>query len=181
MKQMFERKLYIIWFVLTCSCLPAFSSVINLGEDDTYNTETRMFHIERSKNRNIVCYDLNLDAMNYPDKESPLSVYWINREEHPGRHGTMSYIQQKLAYGYAVVGKQNGVITIVLNAVKNRKITIEQNNNKYICRMDISNQSSALSKVYVKTKASNSLQVEYVDIQGYSLETGIVVTERIIP
>ena len=172
---------YIIWFVLTCSCLPAFSLVIDPGEDDTYNTETRMFHIERSKNRNIVCYDLNLDVMNSPDKESPLSVYWINREEHPGRHGDMSYIQKKLAYGYDVVGKQNGAITIVLNAVKNRKITIEQNKKKYICRMDINNKSSVLSKIYVKTRPSNSLQVEYVDIHGYNLETGVVVTERIIP
>ncbi len=150
-------------------------------EDDTYGTETRLFHIERSKNKNIVCYDLNADAAGAPDGKSPLSVYWINREEHPGQQGPLSYIQQKLAYGYNVVGKQDDVIVIELNAVKNRKITLDRNDGKYICRMEINKHPSALLKVYVKTKTSNSLQVEYVDIQGYDLATGTSVSERITP
>ena len=171
----------IIGLVLAYNCLPVFSTPPNLGDDNTYSTEARLFHIERSKNRNIVCYDLNTDATNILDEKSPMLVYWVNREEYPGKHGPLSYIQKKLAYGYTVIGKQNGVITIELNAVKGRKITIEQNNQRYSCRMEINKQPSTLSKVYVKTKTSNSLQVEYIDIQGCSLETGALVTERITP
>ncbi len=170
-----------VCFVLIFYCLPGFSSTSSPDENDTYSTENRLFHIERSKNRNIVCYDLNVDAIGVPDEKMPLSVYWVNREEHPGQHGSLSYIQQKLAYGYTVIGKQNGVITIELNAVKNKKVTIEQNDQKYICQTEINKQPSALLKIYVKTKTSNSLQVEYVDIQGVNLATGTPVTERITP
>ena len=171
----------IIGLVLAHHCLPVFSLSANPADDNTYSTEARLFHIERSKNRNIVCYDLHVDATGKPDEKSPMSVYWVNREEHPGKQGSLSYIQQKMAYGYTVTENQNGVIAIELNAVKGRKVTIEQSNQKYFCRMEINKQPSTLSKVYVKTKTSNSLQVEYIDVQGYNLETGVLVTERIKP
>jgi len=60
------------------------------------------------------------------------------------------------------MGKQNGVLAIELNAAKNRKITVERNEEKYFCRIEINNQPSVLQKIYVKTKTNNSLQVEYV-------------------
>ncbi len=170
-----------VCFVLLCCCLPKISSASSPDEDDTYITKNRLFYIERSKNRNIVCYDLNQTTTGEPNEKTPLSVYWINREEHPGQQGTLSYIQQKMAFGYTVVEKRNGTITVELNAVKNRKITIEQNGREYFCQTEINKQPSTLLKIYVKTKANNSLQVEYVDIQGLNLATGTPVSERITP
>ena len=176
-----HRIVYISIFVQYLYCLSGFLPVALPNDDNTYSTEKRLFHIERSKNRNIVCYDLNTDTTGAPDEKKPLSVYWINREEHPGRRGDLSYIQEKLAYGYTVTGKQNGVIIIELNAVKDRKITVEHNERKFFCRIEINRQPSALQKIYIKTKTNNSLQVEYVDIQGFDLATGLLVTERITP
>lgn len=149
--------------------------------DETYHTVNRLFYIERSKNKNIVCYDLNPGVKGKPDDKNPLSVYWINREEHPGQQDALSYIQSKLAFGYAIIGKHSGVIAIELNAVKDRKLTIEWDGEKYFCQTNINKQPSALYKIYVKTKTSNSIQVEYVDIYGYNVNTGLLVTERITP
>jgi len=159
-------------------CLLGLLLSSDLYIDDTYPDEKRLFHIERSKNKNIVCYDINTDKTGVPDEKKPLSVYWINREEHPGRRGELSFIQEKLAYGYTVLGNQSGIITIELNATKNRKITIEHNGQKYFCRIEINKQPAVLQKIYVKTKTSNSLQVEYVDLHGFDLVTGSSVTER---
>ena len=159
----------------------SFSSKPAPEMNDSYIEDNRLFHIERSKNKNIVCYDINTDATGVPDEKKPLTVYWINREEHPGRRGELSYIQEKLAYGYTVKGKQNGVVAVELNAAKNRKITIERNEEKYFCRIEINNQPSVLQKICVKTKTNNSLQVEFVDIQGFDLATGASVTERFFP
>ena len=103
-------------------CLLGLLWAFDLYKDTTYPNEKRLFHIERSKNKNMVCYDLNMDLTGKPDEKQPLSVYWINREEHPGRRGELSYLQEKLAYGYTVDGKQNEAIIIGLNAVKNRKL-----------------------------------------------------------
>ena len=174
--------LYIVIYLIQYGC---FSSVFfptdTPDKDNTYSTEKRLFHIERSKNKNIVCYDINTDTTGDPDEKKPLSVYWINREEYPGQHGELSYMQHKLAYGYTVLGKENGAIIIELNAAKNKKITVEQNDRKYFCRMDINQQPSVLLKIYIKTKIHNSLQVEYVDIHGLDLAKGTPVMERFIP
>ena len=149
--------------------------------DNTYGTEKRLFHIERSKNKNIVCYDLNIDTAGVPDEKKPLTVYWINREEHPGQRDELNFIQERFAYGYTVKGKQNGIISIELNAAKNRTITIERNQDKYVCMIEINKRPSVLQKLYVKSKPNNSLQVEYVDIHGFDLTTGASVTERFFP
>ena len=52
-------------------------------EGNLYLTPQRLFHISRSINRNLVCYDVNLVGGKL-DKEKPLSVYWVNREERMG-------------------------------------------------------------------------------------------------
>ncbi len=148
--------------------------------DDLYPTSTRLFHIERSKNKNIVCYDLNPGLTGNPDDKEPVAVYWINREEHPGQRNTLSYVQRKMAFGYAIVDKNNGIITIEINALKKRKITIEQDTKTgYFCKTEIDLQPAVLQKIYVKTQASNSMQVEYVDVSGCSMATGLPVKERI--
>ena len=174
-------KYSLIYFIAYLCCLPGISRFIPPDNDNIYGTEKRLFHIERSKNKNIVCYDFHTDETGAPDEKKPLSVYWINREEHPGQYGELSYIQEKMAFGYTVTGKQNGRVTIELNAAKKRAITIDHDGQKYFCRIDINRQSSALQKIYIKTKANNSLRVEYVDIQGLDLATGKPVTERITP
>ena len=178
----FKKMKYIVMCFFACFvCVSGFSLIILPDEDNTYNTEKRLFHIERSKNKNIVCYDLNANTTDVLDEKKPLSVYWINREEHPGQYGKLSYIQEKLAYGYTVKGKQNGKITIELNAAKNREITIEHNGREYVCLIDINRQPSVLKMIYIKTKTGNSLQVEYVDIHGLDLAVGMPVKERFTP
>lgn len=167
-------------FLFSLCCWSGLLLASEPDKNDTYPTENRLFHIERSKNKNIVCYDIHVDETGIPDEKKPLSVYWINREEHPGRYGELSFIQEKLAYGYTVLGKENGMVTIELNAARNRKITIDRNECQYFCRIEINHQPSVLQKIYIKTKTNNSLQVEYVDIQGLDLSTGASVTERII-
>ena len=128
-----------------------------------------------------MCYDLNTDITGKPDAKNPLSVYWINREEYPGRHGELSFIEQKLAYGYTVTGKKDEMITIGINAAKDKIITIEQDEHGFFCRIEINSKPSVLTKIFIKTKTPNSLQVEYVEINGFDQITGMPVNERITP
>jgi len=173
--------LYILLFIMAFGGSSGFEDDFEADEDDTYATENRLFHIERSKNKNIVCYDLNADDTGVPNDKKPLTVYWINREKYPGRRGELSFIQEKLAYGYTVIRKQEGRFYLELNATKNREITLESREEKYICRIDINSQPAALQKIYVKSKQNNSLQVEYVEIQGIDLATGVSISERFYP
>jgi hypothetical protein len=150
------------------------------ASDETYPSKTRLFHIERSKNKNIVCYDFKIDASGKPDKKMPVDVYWINREEYPGKRGELSYIQRKLAYGYTIVGCDDKTVIVELNAVKDRKVIIEEDESQhYSGKMIINQQQAILQKVYVKTQSPDSMTVEYVELSGVNIETGFPVTERI--
>ena len=42
------------------------------------------FHIARSLNRNLVCYDANQTNAKL-DSQEPIKVYWLNREKEPGK------------------------------------------------------------------------------------------------
>lgn len=152
------------------------------SEDNTYVTDIRLFHIERSINKNIVCYDLNSDTSGALNKKEPIHVYWINREEHPGQRGELNYVQKELAFGYKVTSVDNNTALLKLNAVKTRPVTLEQSGDqKYVCKTDINGRPAVLRKIYVQTPTGNSLRVEYVEIFGTDFETGMSVSERITP
>lgn len=161
---------------------PFFAFGFTGSEGNTYVTDIRLFHIERSVNKNIVCYDFNSDASGALNRKDPIHVYWINREEHPGQRSELNYIQKETAFGYKVASAADDAVSVRLNAVKNRPVTIEQNGDrKYVCKTDINGQAAVLRKIYVRTCANNSLRVEYVEVFGTDCKSGMSVSERIIP
>lgn len=149
-----------------------------LWADNTYPTPQRLFHIARSVNRNLVCYDVNLEKGNLNPRK-PLKVYWINREEHPGKRGELSYIQRKMAYGYKVVSSRPGLSICTLTAYPKRQLVITRWKSGYACLVTINKQKALLRSLYVKAHPRNPLKVEYVELRGVSVATGRPVTERV--
>lgn len=149
------------------------------AQDNTYPTKERLFHIERSKNKNLVCYDANIADGKLADK-NPLTVYWVNREESPGESKPLTAIQKKLAYGYKVVSQNENTCEVSLSAYSGRNLTIKKQNNSYVCTIIINNEPAILQSLYVKAKEGNSLSVEYVELRGVSVKTQETVSERIL-
>ncbi|MCQ2258985.1 MAG: DUF4833 domain-containing protein [Bacteroidaceae bacterium] len=139
--------------------------------------EGRLFFIERSKNSNIVCYDVVVKN-NTLDTSKPLDVYWIKNEEDGKREG-LSLIERKLAYGYKVVSKGNNEATIKLSAYDKQSVRICKQKNKWVALITIKGKECQLTKLYVKAKPTNSLSVEYVELRGISTATGEEVVDRI--
>lgn len=148
------------------------------GTDNTYPTPERMFYIERSKNRNIVCYDVSLTGGKL-NTGKPLSVYWIDREENPGERKELSSIQRYMAYGYKLVSADDDSAEVILTAHPARKLTIRRLGGKYVCLIEIAGSMAVLQRLYVKAKESNSMSVEYVELFGMDMETLRPVNERI--
>jgi len=138
----------------------------------------RLFHIERSKNRNLVCYDVNLTD-GVLDLKQPMDVYWVNQEERMGEVKGLSAIEKKFAYGYKVLSKGEDSCNITLSAYPGRELTIRKEGDKYICTTRIDGQPAVLEKLFVKAKGSNSLTVEYVELTGRTMQGDKVVTERV--
>lgn len=148
-------------------------------DENTYPTTGRLFHIARSANKNLVCYDIN-SPEGILDTQNPLNVYWVNREETPGKTNGLNMIQRKMAYGYKVLSQDDDSCDISLRAYPDRKLTISKRGDKYVCTTTINGQIAILQSLYVKAKASNPLSVEYVELHGIMPDTQQMVSERIM-
>lgn len=169
----------ILWMagVVLCFFLPEFLLAAE-PEGNLYPTPTRLFHIARSVNRNLVCYDVRLSDGRLDTKE-PMEVYWMNREEHEGQRGGLSFIQRKLAYGYDVVDKGDDSSVVTLTAYPARQLEIVRDGERYVCRTIIGGQQSILRWLYVKASDWNPLAVEYVELHGQVVATGEEAVERL--
>jgi len=151
-----------------------------MAQDKGETSPNRLFHIERSKNRNLVCYDINLDENGRLHSKQPMEVYWVNREERPGEVKGLSGIERRFAYGYKVTQTGDNTCRVTLSAYPDRELTIgQQEAGHYNCTIEINGETAILQKLYVKAKESNSLTVEYVELTGISQTTGNEVTERV--
>ena len=89
--------------------------------EDLYLTAERLFHISRSVNRNLVCYDAHLTNNGQLITDEPINVYWVNREERPGEKNGLNYFQRKMAYGYKVVDEGDDYSVVTLSAFRNTR------------------------------------------------------------
>ncbi len=138
----------------------------------------RLFHISRSANRNIVCYDVCLTDGQL-NLDTPIHVYWHNNEDHPGMEEELSLIQRKLAYGYKVISTNRNEAQVQLTAYKHRLITVCHHENQWKCKVSINDTECLLTEIYVKANPHNPLKVEYVELRGMSLADGSILVEQI--
>lgn len=138
----------------------------------------RLFHIARSLNKNIVCYDVNT-VNGKLDTKNPIHVYWHNNEDKPGVEEELSALQRRLAYGYKVRSTGQNEAYVSLTAYNKRQMRICQQGKTWIAVIKINGQDCRLKELYVKTKGPMS--VEYVELRGTPLTGGKQISERIKP
>ena len=140
-----------------------------------------LFKIERSKNKNIVQYDICVSENGDAPDSKPVRAYWILVN---GQKEDLNAIQKRLAYGITSQEKLGeNKYRIIVVALKDRKILIEKSAEGYRATALISGKESILEKVYVKSEERmlGLPKVHYVDLFGRAVQTDASVKERIIP
>ena len=97
----------------------------------------------------------------------------------PGKTNGLSFIQKKMAYGYKVISVAEHTCTITLTAYPEKKLTICREGDHFVCHVKIDNRQAILQSLYVKASPNNPLNVEYVELQGITTDTGVPVTEKV--
>ena len=138
-----------------------------------------LFFIERSKNRNLVQYDVCLKDGTELIDQSPVKAYWVLEN---GETKTLNVLESKLAYG---VRSQTRLGTnrylINLAALKTKDIVVEKVDDDYKAILLIDGKPSYLEKVYVKSEErwSGLPKVHYVDVFGSTVDSDTPVKERL--
>jgi len=145
----------------------------------SWNKTDPLFFIERSKNKNLVQYDVQLMENNDLREPSPVVVYWVLEN---GRQQGLNLIQRKYAYGIDSQDKvEKNKFRILLVVLKDREIIVERINGFYKAAVIIGGKYSILKKVYVKSKEGliGAPKVSYIDLFGWDIQTNLPMRERI--
>ena len=140
-----------------------------------------LFFIERSKNKNLVQYDVRLtENRNLPDLR-PVNAYWILEN---GKHEELNSVEKDYAYGIARQQKlDKDKFKIILAAFKGLEIIVERMNDSFKALVPINGKESILQKIYIKSEETGALfpRIIYVDLFGRIKGTGLAIKERFIP
>lgn len=170
-----KTRVTLILLFLFSGLYPQLNATSSTSDDSPY----RLFHIARSKNANLVCYDVNLKGKS-PDEDSPIHVYWINRTDHPGERSELNYIQRTMAYGYSSKKLGDGSFEVSLVAFPERKLILLKDGNVWKSRIVINGKLAWLQKIFVQAKPESFMKVAWIELTGVDIKTGAALTERII-
>jgi hypothetical protein len=136
------------------------------------NTRTRhLFKIERSKNENIVQYDVQIEADGKLDSREPVIAYWV-RLAKDGRKEDLNWVEKKFAYGFkAEYNAETNTATLDMVAKINRKINVREVRGEYRAETVIAGQSACLEKIYITSKGKG-LATEVISIELFGVDEG---------
>ena len=141
-----------------------------------------LFHIERSKNANIVQYDAQLGSNGMLHSKTPVVGYWV-RHAHEGEIKELTWVQRKFAYGFKVkLNKKENTARMDMVADLGRSIMIKQDRDDYRAIADIDGVESYIDKLFIhSTGSGTSTKVAYIDLYGTAVSNQAEQYERIIP
>lgn len=184
----------VVMLLLTMGCGTSVTENVAVGEGETSSSMAderspsdeghteRLFHIERSKNANIVCYDARLTSDDELDTDRPVEVYWILKAED-GRRGELNWIQKRKAYGFEVEPATSGDgYEMIIVPMPDRKITVKKVDGEVRAETRINGKDAVLEKVYIEsTTGWTGPKVHYVRLFGKGVVEGQELVEKIVP
>jgi hypothetical protein len=140
-----------------------------------------LFVLQRSKNKNEVHYDAQLDDDGKLHPKQPVIAYWRMHAED-GRREDLGYFERKKAYGFDVKADGSGKhYTMVLVAYRERPIKLYLKGDVPVAEAVIDGQPAYLKKLFIAADESGLLPaVKYLELHGLDLKTGKPRYEKII-
>jgi hypothetical protein len=167
------RSSFTVLLLIILSLFPG--SIFAVSEEKV----SHLFFIERSKNKNLVQYDIHLtEDSDLPDP-SPISVYWILEN---GRREELNTIEKKYAYGIAHQEKlEKDKFKVILAGLKGLEIIVERMNDSFKAMVCIDGRESILEKIYIKSeeKLTGPPKILCIDLFGRTKEISLPIKERI--
>jgi len=166
-------KVICIVVVLVFALLTGFAQSLSCIKADP------LFFIERSKNKNVVQYDVCLKDDTDLIDQSPVKAYWVLEN---GETKSLNILEDKLGYGIQSQRKLGtNRFAFNLAALKTKDIVVEKVDDDYKAILLIDGKPSYLEKVYVKSEErwSGLPKVHYVDVFGSTVGSDTPVKERL--
>lgn len=141
-----------------------------------------LFLVERSKNRNVVVYEANMEGSNL-NSGDPVRVYWIMYEKSGNPTEDLNFLERRSAYGITVqAGEQEGHFIVTLPSFSRPIEVYIDENGVAVAVTQVNEGRAKLDRIYIKATDGWGLpKVEYVDVFARNIEDDSEIHERIIP
>ena len=172
----FALSLSMVFLVITCNML------LIPRQPLCADLETQhLFKLGRSKNANIVQYDVQLTSNGKLHPKEPVIAYWIRLAED-GRKKELKPFQRKWYYGFkAKCDSASNSAIMELDRCK-RSIKIYELEGLYRGEVQIDGQPAFLEKIFVTSiKKKVFPNTGYVELYGKDTKTGEDRYEKIEP
>lgn len=157
------------------------------GIKDNYpvpeKTIARLFYIQRNHNANTIVYDAVFDNKGILVEKSPVDIYWLRYQEQ-GQRMELRNIEKLFAYGAdctPIKGRKNEYdLKLAANRKRNFRL-VQKEPFKALVVTSINQHESQIDHIYIF--ADNTTywpKVKYIELFGFSLETGQPTYERIL-
>jgi hypothetical protein len=139
-----------------------------------------IFHIERSKNKNVVRYDARIDKDGHLDAKEPVVSYWLGPD---GKRWSVTLVDRTFFYGFTVRKDRGGDFWhLTIAAAKGRPMKLYLKDGQPLAEGRIAGVTALLKKFFVQFKENTPLSgVSYVDLIGVDAKTGEPRQERVVP
>lgn len=146
------------------------------------NIDNMLFYLQRDPNINTVIYALNLQKNGDVNPSEPLHAYWIRYGEN-GEKKELSFIQRKFAYGILAKAIGNDRFELRFIALKKQAFYLlrTSTDQKYFVLITVKDKKIKLNRLFIRIVGGSfwSPNVRYAQVEGFDLESGKPVSERI--
>jgi hypothetical protein len=146
----------------------------------TAQSTIEIFHIERSKNKNVVRYDARIGKEGQLDPKEPVVSYWL---KPGGQTRAVEAFDRTFFYGFRVRKDKSGDFWhFSIVAAKDRPMKLYLKDGRPRAEGRIGGTAAFLQKLYVRFAENTTIpKVAYVDLIGVDAKTGEPRRERFVP
>lgn len=148
-----------------------------------YNTTEnyKLFKIDRSRNSDVIVYDVNLNNKEELDKSTPINIYWVKNTKK-GNTEPLTGIQKKFGYGLKFISISNNMADFQFVSYFDRVFKLRKTDNNQFKVFTISaNKKVEVQRLYVQFEDNSSWIPSIINIELYGIDTdnGNPVSESI--
>lgn len=177
-------KLFIIQFFSGICFLAGIPAYPGIPAESGLPEKDYLFKIERSRDADVVYYQINLNTAQKLNIDEPLDIFWIKHTDKNQRE-PLTRIQRRWSYGIKYLSTSPESIVFQFRATGTRDFILQQteNNLQYKVYTQVNGKIMQFEKMYIHFGNDSFLNpaIDKIDLHVSDPDTGIKKVDTFIP
>ena len=177
-------KLFIIQVWLGSHFLAGIPAYPGIPAENGLTEKEYLFKIERSRDANVVYYQIKINPTHKLNIEEPLDIFWIKHADKNQRE-TLTRLQRRFSYGIKYISKSPEKVIFQFRATDARDFILQQKgkNLQYKVYTEVDGKVMQFEKMYIHFGNDSFLNpaIDKIDLHVSDPDTGIKKVDTFIP